>query len=300
MGTPDFAVPSLESLIKSKHNVQAVFTQPDKPKGRKMVLTPSDVKICAIENNTNVHQPLTFKNGEALDIIKSYNPDLIIVVAFGKLLPKEILDFPKYGCINVHGSLLPKYRGAAPIQRAVLDGDKKTGVTTMVMDVGLDTGDMLLQSETEILPDETSGELFDRLSIMGANLLLETLDKLEQGTLVSQKQDDSKSNYAKMINKSMCPIDFNNDAQTIHNQVRGLQPWPVATAMFENKKIKIHKTKLSDLSGESGKIISLSPLTVACGTGSIQILELQAEGKKRMDSKSFLLGNKMEIGQFLK
>lgn len=296
MGTPDFAVPSLKKLIESEHKVQAVFTQPDKPKGRKMILTPPEVKVCALENDINVYQPNTLKDGEALKIIKEYNPDVIVVAAYGKILPKEILDYPKYGCINIHGSLLPKYRGAAPIQRAVLDGEKETGVTTMQMAEGLDTGDMLLVYKTQIKEDETSGELFDRLAIAGADLLLDTLKAVEKGEITPQKQDDNKATYAKMIDKSMCPIDFSKPAQTIHNQVRGLKPWPVATAVIGGKRIKIHKTRISHLNGEAGKVVSFNPLTVACGENSIEILELQPEGKKAMDSKAYLAGNKISIG----
>lgn len=296
MGTPDFAVPSLKKLITSEHTVQAVFTQPDKPRGRKMILTPPEVKVCALENGIKVYQPNTLKDGEALEIIKLYNPDVIIVAAYGKILPKEILDYPKYGCINIHGSLLPKYRGAAPIQRAVLNGEQETGVTTMKMAEGLDTGDILLVYKTEIIEDETSGELFDRLALAGADLLLDTLKELENGEIKPQKQDESKASYAKMIDKSMCPVDFSNSAQTVHNQVRGLKPWPVATAIINNKKIKIHKARISPLSGEPGEVVSLNPFTVACGENSVEILELQPEGKKVMDSKAYLAGNKVNIG----
>ncbi len=296
MGTPDFAVPSLKKLIASSHTVQAVFTQPDKPKGRKMILTPPKVKVCALENNIKVYQPNTLKDGEALEIIKSYNPDVIVVAAYGKILPKEILDYPKYGCINVHGSLLPKYRGAAPIQRAVLEGEKETGVTTMQMAEGLDTGDILFVYKTKITEDETSGELFDRLSFAGAELLVDTLKAVEIGKIKPQKQDDSKATYAKMIDKTMCPIDFSRSADDVHNQVRGLKPWPVATAVINGKNLKIHKTRISSLSGKEGEVVSLNPLTVACKENSIEILELQPEGKKVMDSKAYLAGNKVSIG----
>lgn len=296
MGTPDFAVPSLEKLIEANHNVQAVFTQPDKPKGRKQVLTPPEVKLCAEKNNIKVYQPNSLKNQEALDIIKSYSPDAIVVAAYGKILPKEILSLPKYGCINVHGSLLPKYRGAAPIQRAVLDGELETGVTIMQMAEGVDTGDMLLVYKTPILPDETSGELFDRLALSGAELLIKALSSIEKGEITPKKQDDRLSTYAKMIDKSMCPIDFNNTAQRVHNQVRGLQPWPVATTEINGKKLKIHKTKISQKQGTAGTIVSLNPLTVACLENSVEILELQQEGKKRMESKAYLAGNKLNIG----
>lgn len=296
MGTPDFAVPTLEKLISSEHTVTAVYTQPDKPRGRKMVLTPPEVKVVAMENNIPVYQPTTFKDEAVMAELSALNPDVIVVAAYGKLLPKAVLDLPKYGCVNVHGSLLPKYRGAAPIQRAVLDGEKVTGVTTMQMAEGLDTGDMLLFYETEILPNETSGELFDRLAIAGADLLLETLEALQNGTVTPQKQDDSLSTYAKMIDKSMCPIDFTKTAQQVHNQIRGLKPWPVATAEINGKRLKIHKSAVSTLKGNAGEVVSLNPLTVACSDYSVEILELQPEGKKAMDFKAYLAGNKLNIG----
>lgn len=297
MGTPDFAVPSLESLVHSKHKVQAVFTQPDKPKGRKMILTPPDVKLCAQKYSLPVYQPDTLKNAEAMQTIETLAPDMIVVVAYGKILPGEIIRFPKYGCVNVHGSLLPKYRGAAPIQRSILDGERETGITTMRMDEGLDTGDMLLQYKTDILPEETSGELFDRLALAGAKLLLETIDALESHSVTPRKQEESLSTYANRIDKSMCPIDFRQSAQRVHDQVRGLQPWPVATACIQNKKLKIHKTKLSAMQGTPGTVLSLKPFTVACKDYAVEILELQPEGKKKMDAQAFLAGNKIEAGQ---
>lgn len=295
MGTPDFAVPTLEKLISSEHTVSAVYTQPDKPRGRKMVLTPPEVKVVALEHNIPVYQPTTFKDEEVMETLGSFNADVIVVAAYGKLLPKAVLDLPKYGCVNVHGSLLPKYRGAAPIQRAVLDGEKVTGVTTMQMAEGLDTGDMLLTYETEILPDETSGELFDRLAVAGADLLLDTLTALQNGTVTPKQQDDSLSTYAKMIDKSMCPIDFTQTAQQVHNQVRGLKPWPVATAEINGKRLKIHKTSVSTLKGNAGEVVCLNPLTVACADYSVEILELQPEGKKAMDYKAYLAGNKINL-----
>lgn len=296
MGTPDFAVPTLKALCNSEHNVQAVFTQPDKPIGRKQVLTPPDVKICAEKHNIPVYQPTTLKDDTAFKQIKDINPDVIVVVAYGKLLPKNILDIPKYGCINVHGSLLPKYRGASPIQHAVLNGDKVTGVTTMYMGEGLDTGDILLTSETEIGENETSAELFDRLSLLGADLLLETLNKVQSGSINPIKQDESKATYTKMIDKSMCPINWSKTNFEIHNQVRGLQTWPVATSVINEMNVKIHSTLLCDKTGAPGEIINTEPLTVACGSGSLIIKELQLNGKKRMDSKSFLLGHPLSVG----
>lgn len=290
MGTPEFAVPPLEAIINAGHNVTGVFTQPDKPKGRGYVLTPPPVKECAVRSNIEVYQPLSMKDGEALEILKKLNPDIIVVVAFGKILPKEILDLPKYGCVNVHASLLPKYRGAGPIQWCVLNGEKVTGVTTMQMAEGLDTGDMLLKAETEIGENETAGELHDRLSQLGADLAVNTIKALEEGLVTPQKQDDSLSNYAPMLTKELCKIDWNKSAQEIHNQVRGLNPWPVATASVNGKRVKIFSTTLSDKNGCAGKVVCENPLTIACGEGSVVINELQLEGKKRMNSQDFVRG----------
>ncbi len=294
MGTPDFAVPTLEALCNSEHNVLAVYTQPDKPVGRKQILTPPDVKVCAEKYGIRVYQPVTLKDDNSYNELKSLEPDVIVVVAYGKILPKSILDIPRFGCINVHGSLLPQYRGAAPIQQAVLNGDKVTGVTTMYMGEGLDTGDILLKSETEIGENETSAELFDRLSVMGAELLIDTLSKLDKITPI--KQDESKVTYTSKITKELCPIDWSASNTEVHNKVRGLQTWPVAVSTLNGKDIKIHSTLLCEKRGEAGEIISLNPLTVACGEGSVIIKELQLSGKKRMDSKSFLLGHPLNIG----
>lgn len=290
MGTPEFAVPPLQAIINANHTVTGVFTQPDKPKGRGYVLTPPPVKECALENNIPVFQPKSMKDGEALEILKKLNPDVIVVVAFGKILPKEILDLPKYGCINVHASLLPKYRGAGPIQWCVLDGEEETGVTTMLMAEGLDTGDMLLKSSTKIGENETAGELHDRLSTMGADLIVETLSKLPNNEITPEKQDDNLSNYAPMLTKELCKIDWSKSAQQIHNQVRGLNPWPVAVTSVNGKRVKIYSTQLSDKNDTAGKIICLNPLTVACGEGSVIITELQPEGKKRMNSQDYVRG----------
>ncbi len=296
MGTPDFAVACLESLIKAKYDVCAVFTQPDKPRGRKMIMTPPDVKVCALENNLPVYQPDTLRDGDAFEIIKSYAPDVIVVAAYGKILPKEIIDYPKYGCINVHGSILPKYRGAAPIQWSVINGDKETGVTTMLMGEGLDTGDMLLIKKTPISIDDTASSVFDRLAILGGELIVETLEKAEKGELNPVKQDDSLSTYAPMLDKSISEINWNTDSLSIHNLIRGLYSWPIAQTKFFGKKLKIYKSNISDLKGDVGEVVSLEPLTVACKEGAVEILELQLEGKKRMDYKSFLLGHHIECG----
>lgn len=299
MGTPDFAVPALKSLASSEHEVCAVFTQPDKPRGRKMVLTPPDVKVCAQSLDIPVYQPESMKNGDALEIINKYNPDVIVVAAYGKILPKAVLDAPKFGCVNIHGSLLPKYRGAAPIQQSVLNGDKVTGITTMLMDVGLDTGDILLTEETEIGENETSGELFDRLAELGGKLILKTLSALEKGEITPKKQDESLATHTSKIDKSLCPIDFSKSAFEVHNKVRGLNPWPVATTKICGKNVKVYSTRLCPKSGTNGEVISTKPLVVGCGDKSVEILELQPEGKKRMTADAFLAGHKLEIGDII-
>lgn len=299
MGTPDFAVPALKALASSEHEVCAVFTQPDKPRGRKMILTPPDVKVCAQLLNIPVYQPESMKNGDALEIIGRYNPDVIVVAAYGKILPKAVLDTPKFGCVNIHGSLLPKYRGAAPIQQSVLNGDKVTGITTMLMDVGLDTGDILLTEETQIGENETSGELFDRLAELGGKLILKTLSALEKGEITPKKQDESLATHTSKIDKSLCPIDFSKSAFEVHNKVRGLNPWPVATTKICGKNVKVYSTRLCPKSGKSGEVISTKPLVVACGEKSVEILELQPEGKKRMTADAFLAGHKLEIGDII-
>lgn len=299
MGTPDFAVPALKSLASSKHEVCAVFTQPDKPRGRKMILTPPDVKVCAQSLGIPVYQPDSMKNGDALEIIGRYNPDVIVVAAYGKILPKAVLDTPKFGCVNIHGSLLPKYRGAAPIQQSVLNGDRVTGITTMLMDVGLDTGDILLTEETEIGENETSGELFDRLAELAGKLVLKTLSALEKGEITPKKQDESLATHTSKIDKSLCPIDFSKSAFEVHNKVRGLNPWPVATTRIGGKNVKVYSTRLCQKSGKSGEVISTKPLVVGCGDKSVEILELQPEGKKRMTADAFLAGHKLEIGDII-
>lgn len=288
MGTPDFAVPCLEALINDGNEIQAVFTQPDKPRSRRgFTLTPSPVKVKAIENNIEVFQPMTLKDGEALSILQKLMPEMIVVAAYGKILPKEIIELPKYGCINIHASLLPEYRGAAPIQRVILDGRKKTGVTAMYMDIGLDTGDMLMKTEVEIGDNETADELHDKLSSAGAELIVKVVHDAKNGNLVREKQDDSKSCYAGMITKEMSKIDFSKSSQEIHNQIRALG---TAYAVFNGKRIKILHTLLNDSSAKAGTAISVNPLIIACGSGSLEIVEVQPEGKKRMSAASFING----------
>ncbi len=300
MGTPDFAVAPLKALFENNYNVCGVITQPDKPVGRKAILTPPPVKTVAIEAGINVYQPQTLKNGEGIEILRELNPDVVIVVAYGKILPKDFLEYPKYGCINIHGSLLPAYRGAAPIQRCVLDGQKYAGVTSMQMDEGLDTGDMLLKEQVEIGANETAGELFDRLAPLGAELLIKTLIALEKGELTPEKQDNSKSNYAAMLDKTMSPVDWNKSAVEIHNQIRGLDPWPVALTYLDGKTLKLFRSSLlADLKGgNAGEAKSLkNGLAVFGGDGkAILIEEVQFEGKKRMKAADFLRGHPLEEG----
>ena len=301
MGTPEFSVPCLEALINSGNEVVGVFTQPDKPKGRGYELAPPPVKVCATENNIPVFQPASMRNGEALEIISSLNADLIIVVAFGKILPKEILESVKYGCINIHASLLPKLRGAAPIQWSIINGESETGVTSMQMDVGLDTGDMLIKRSIDITENMNAGELHDALSLMGAEVLLDTINNIDN--LNPVKQDDSLSNYAPMLSKELCPIDFSKSAQEIHNKVRGLSPWPVASTKIEGKNYKIHKSQIltERFKGETGEIVdNNNRLVVMCGDGNcIEFLEIQAEGKRKTDTASFLRGHKVEKGTII-
>lgn len=300
MGTPDFAVPALEKLAQSPDfTVAAVFTQPDKPKGRKMVMTPPDVKVCAEKLGIPVFQPSSMRSEEAYNSLKELNPDVIVVAAYGQILPKSVLDLPKFGCVNIHGSLLPKYRGAAPIQQSVLDGEKVTGVTTMLMDVGLDTGDILLKAETEIGENETAGELFDRLAVLGGELIVETLDKLKKGEITPQKQDESLATHTSKITKELCPIDFNKSAFEVHNKVRGLNPWPVAVTEIAGKTVKVYSSRVSDMSGAAGTILSLKPFVVACGDKSVELIEIQPQGKKRMTAQAFLAGHKLNIGDKL-
>ena len=301
MGTPDFAVPCLESLINAGHEIAAVFTQPDKPRGRKMVMTPPEVKVCALEHGLTVCQPKTLRDGEALDIIQKIDPECIVVAAYGKILPKEILDLPKYGCINVHGSLLPKYRGSAPIQWSVINGDTETGVTIMQMAQGVDTGDMLYQKAIPINIDDTAESMFNKLSDLGGEMIAEALDMLEKGELTAEKQDEALATHAPMLDKSISEIDWHQPALEVHNLVRGLYSWPIAQTSLHGKKLKIYRTSLGKGNGEAGSVIATDPLTIACSDGAVVIEELQLEGKKRMDAKTFLIGhplsNKDKLGE---
>ena len=299
MGTPEFSVPCLERLIKDGEEVVGVFTQPDKPKGRGYEISFSPVKECALKYGIPVFQPKSMKDGEALKVLEELNPELNIVVAYGKILPGDILFYPKYKSVNIHASPLPAYRGAAPIQWAVLDGQKKTGVTSMLMDEGLDTGDMLLKKEIDIGENMTAGELHDALSLLGAEVMSDTVKALKVGSLKPEKQPESTTRYASMLTKELCPVDFNMTAEEVHNKIRGLSPWPVATARLNGKKVKLHLSGLSDKKGaNAGEIISTDGcITVCCGDGKcVDILYLQLEGKKKMSAKDFLLGHKIEKG----
>ncbi len=303
MGTPDFSVPTLECIIEAGHEVVGVVTQPDKAKGRgkKVVYTP--VKEKALEHGLIVYQPRRAREPEFIEQMRALNPDVMVVVAFGQILPKELLDIPKYGCVNVHASLLPKYRGAAPIQWAVIRGEKVSGVTTMQMDVGLDTGDMLLKTEVPLAEDETGGSLHDKLSVLGGDLLIETLKGLEAGTIVPEKQDDSQSGeYARMLDKSLGKIDFSMRAEEIERLIRGLNPWPSAYTSYNNKTMKLWKARVVS-GGEAvpGQVLAVDKkgFTVQTGDGALQILELQMEGKKRMDAGAFLRGCPLTVGEIL-
>ena len=297
MGTPDFAAKSLEALIENKYDVAAVFTKADKPVGRGMKTEFSPVKKLALENGINIYQPVKLRDEAIYDTIREIAPDIIVVVAYGKIIPPEILEIPKYGCINVHGSLLPKYRGAAPIQWSVINGDRITGVTTMYLSEGMDEGDMILKEETEIGEFETAGELFDRLTVMGADLLIRTLRLIENGTAPRIPQDHSAATYVKQLDKSLCPMDFTKAPRSCIKQIYGLQPWPVATVSNRDVTYKVWSAKYTDTHTElaPGTVISSSDdgLEVACGeNGSIIITSIQAPGKKRMDYADFLRGHK--------
>lgn len=300
MGTPDFAAASLKKLIDKKYDIAAVFTQPDKPRDRGMKLSYSPVKELALENNIPVYQPTKLRDGTATELIKSLKPDILVVVAYGRILPDDMLEVPKYGAINVHASLLPKYRGAAPIQWAVLNGDKITGVTTMYLASEMDTGDIIYTAETEIGEFETSGELFDRLMIMGAELLDRTLRDIEAGTAPRTPQDHSKASYVKMLDKSLSPIEWAKTPREVIKQIYGLQPWPVATAGLDGKVFKIYSAEYTQNKTDKapGSVVSAGKkgIEIACLDGeTVLITELQAAGKKRMKASDYLLGHPIKV-----
>ena len=300
MGTPDFASASLKKLIDEKFDVVGVFTQPDKPKGRGMELCASPVKELALANGLPVFQPVKMRDGTALAQIKALEPDILVVVAYGRILPDDILAVPKYGAINVHGSLLPKYRGAAPIQWAVLNGDKITGVTTMYLASEMDTGDIIYTAETEIGEYETSGELFDRLRDMGAELLVKTLRDIDAGIAPRTPQDHSRASYVTMLDKSICPIDWNKTPREVLKHIYGLQPWPVATMELEGRTVRVFSAKYTDGKTEKapGAVVSTDKggLEIACADGeTLLITELQAPGKKRMGAEDYLRGHQIKV-----
>lgn len=300
MGTPDFAVPSLQALLDAGHEVCAVYTQPDKPQGRKQILTAPPVKELALQRGIPVYQPATLKNEDEQAKLRALAPEVIIVVAYGKLLPKAVLDIPPRGCINVHGSLLPRWRGAAPIQWSIIASDQKAGVTTMQMAEGLDTGDMLLTYETEIGARETAGELFDRLAQAGAALLVETLEKLD--SITPRPQDDSQSCYAHMLDKQMAVIDWTKSAHEIDCLIRGLSPWPIALTTLAGARLKIYAAEPVPGIGKPGEVLESDPkkgLTVACGAGALALHEVQLVGGKRMKSADFLRGHAIDKGTML-
>lgn len=303
MGTPDFAVPPLKALIE-KHEVVAVISQPDKPKGRGKHMVPTPVKEEALKHNIPVYQPEKIKSDEAVELICSLNADIIVVAAYGQILPVSILETPKYGCINIHGSLLPKYRGAAPIQWAVIDGEKTSGVTIMYMEKGLDCGDMILKKEISVGADDTYGTLYDKISALGSSAVLEAVDMLENGTAKPEKQDDSLSTYAKKIEKEMGLIDWNKSTQDIINLIRGFNPMPGAFTFYEGNNFKIWRAVKADKDyiGKPGEIVDVNPklgFTVKTGDGSLLVCEMQAKGGKRMSSADYMRGHAVEKGKVL-
>lgn len=298
MGTPAFACPTLQILLDRGENVVGVFTQPDRPKGRGQKLQPPPVKELALQHDIPVYQPLKVRVPEVIEQIRELKPDLIVVVAFGQILPKALLDIPPNGCVNVHASLLPRYRGAAPLNWCILNGEDETGVTTMLMDVGLDTGPMLLKKATPIGPDEDIATLHDRMSLLGATVLGETLDRLKAGSITPEPQDDTQSCYAPLLKKETGLIDWSRSAQQIHNLVRGLALWPGAYTFLQDQPLKIHRTSLGTASGPAGSVLNATSegIEVACGQGSLLIRELQAPGSRRMDAASFLAGHPLPPG----
>lgn len=299
MGTPDIAATCLKKIIADGFDVVGVYTQPDRPRNRGMKLAFSPVKETALENGISVYQPENFREPETVEQLRALQPDVVAVVAYGRILPQSVLDIPPKGCINIHASLLPQYRGSAPYQWAVLDGQKQTGVTAMYLCREMDAGDMIDVAQTPIGADETAGELLGRLAVLGADLLSATLTKIENGTVTAVAQDHSKATYAPMLDKTMCPIDWNKTAQQVHDHVRGMNPWPVATAELGGKRFKIHATAVVNQTTDKapGTLLALTKtgLQVACGEGVVEIRVLQAEGGKRMAAPDYFRGHPLEL-----
>ena len=296
MGTPDIAATCLKEILADGFQVVGVYTQPDRPKGRGMKMVYSPVKEVALAQGIPVFQPENFREEETVEQLKALQPDVVAVVAYGRILPQKVLDLVPQGFINIHASVLPQYRGSAPYQWAVLDGLEETGVSAQFMVRQMDAGDVVGLSKTPIGPDETAGQLLDRLAVLGARLLSDTLRKFQAGELVPQAQDESKVTFAPMLDKSMCPIDWTKSARQIHNQVRGLHPWPVATMELRGQKFKVHETKVVPGSGAPGQILGLTKtgLVIACGEGAIEVRSLQAEGGKRMAASDYFRGHPLE------
>lgn len=302
MGTPDFSVGPLEAMIQAGHEVTAVVTQPDRAKGRSDKLIPSPVKECALKYNIPVMTPEKIKAKEAVEELRKYEADIFVVAAFGQILSEEILNMPKYGCINIHASLLPKYRGAAPIQWSIIDGEKETGITIMQMDKGLDTGDILFQKIVKIEDDDTGESLFDKLAVTGSEFLVEVLPKIEANDVHPIKQDEEKSTYAKMLSKSVGEIDWTKSADSIEHLVRGLNSWPSAYTKLNGKQLKVWKSEVvKGVTGAPGSVVEVrkDAIVVATSEDGLAITELQLEGKKRMATKDFLVGRAVEIGTVL-
>lgn len=303
MGTPDYAAVALQALLEAGHEITAVVTQPDKPKGRSRELVPPPVKACAVENGIPVLQPKRIKRREAIEELRRFPADVYVVAAFGQILSQEILDIPPFGSLNIHASLLPKYRGASPIQHVIIDGEERTGITIMQMDAGIDTGDILYQKETGISPEDNYETLHDRLAALGGEAVVEALSLLEQGKLAPVKQDEDFSCYAPLIGKEMGKIDFSREAAAIDRLIRGMTPWPSAFTSYRGKQLKIWRAEaaVTDKAGVPGEILRTEKdcVTVAAGQGALCIYELQLEGKKRMTAHDFLLGVKMQPGEVL-
>ena len=296
MGTPDIAATCLKKILDDGFDVVGVYTQPDRPKGRGMKLVASPVKELALANNIPVFQPENFKSEETVEQLRDLKPDVCAVVAYGRILPQAVLDVPTKGCVNIHASLLPQYRGSAPYQWAVLDGLKETGVTAQYMALKMDAGDVIDVAKTPIGPNETAGELLDRLAVLGADLLSSVLSRFDAGEVTATAQDEAAVTYAPMLDKSMCPIDWTKTAQQVHDHVRGLHPWPVATAELGGKWFKIHSTVIVEGAGAPGEILGLTKtgLRIACGEGAVEIRMLQAEGGKRMAAPDYFRGHPLE------